>query len=56
MSIKKNSTRGGKTAPGIVFKKKDLLTQIEKIPEPLPYSYDLCFGVGQTRGFFSMRR
>jgi hypothetical protein len=46
MSIKKTRLTGGKTTPGIVFKKKDFLTQVEKIPEPLSHSYDLCFGVG----------
>ena len=63
---KKNSTCRDKTTPGIVVIEEDILTQTEKTPEPLPHPdtgaplpcdnregpFDLCFGMGQTRGFF----
>ena len=57
--IKKNSTRGGKTAPGIVFKKKTFSRRSRKPPNLCPthtqrhrssrktrLTLDLCFGVG----------
>nr|TKV92028.1 hypothetical protein SEVIR_9G137000v2 [Setaria viridis] len=39
LMIKKNSTCGGKTALGLFSKREDLLTQVEKTPEPLPRPY-----------------
>jgi hypothetical protein len=64
---KKQDLLGGMTAPGYFTKREDLLSQILKTLEPLPHTYtttpqlmrerpwvglDLCFSMGQTRGFF----
>ena len=40
---KKLDLRGVMTAPGFSMKKKDLLTQIEKTPEPQPHPYKVAF-------------
>jgi hypothetical protein len=50
---KKTRPAGGKTAPGHFNKKKTFSRRSRKPPNPCPtHTQRLCFGVGQTRGFF----